>query len=93
MSLTNALSDSERARSISCLGSALCGISQIPSLLPIQSPALAPLAVYLLLGDLPRTADGIYEPEVFLILYYGHRDVLYAVTVEIIPLSGKFHLI
>ena len=43
---------------------------------PIQSPALAPLAVYLLLGDLPRTADRIYQPKVFLILYYGHGLVL-----------------
>lgn len=44
-------------------------------------PALAPLTPYLrhlrhlsvlLFGDLPRTADGIYQPKVFLVLYYGH---------------------
>ena len=41
-------------------------------LVTIVVPRTGPLAVYLLLGNLPRTADGIHEPKVFLILYYGH---------------------
>ena len=48
-----------------------CDIPQAITL-PIQFHALAPLAVYLLLGDLPRTADRIHQSKVFLILYYGH---------------------
>ena len=35
-------------------------------------PRVRPLAVYLLLSDLAGTADGIHEPEVFLVLGYGH---------------------
>ena len=47
---------------------------------PIQSPALAPLAVNLLLGDLPRTADRIHQSKVFLILYYGHGIYMFEIA-------------